>query len=249
MDTRNFFKFINAIYNGRHRTIKALCNNDISVEQWKRIIAYKRKKFEECTFTCYINSQEFREKVNIFHNKFKCTLEDYEQNYRFGIAFDINTDKWKYFSQKYHTIRKEEITLACKFLDELLNNKTTNLTNHKTLDESFHYNLDYNEKQFNYVYDFLINGKFLNTNTTLEDFIYYFSGKGNKAQNGLKWEGSKVNLALFINELCNTEGKKWEKAQNIFGVSGLSQSCNNTNYRKSDNNPFEKLTAQLKDIK
>lgn len=89
MDTRNFFKFIYAIYNGYHRNINAMCDGKLDIEDWGRVLAYKRKAFEECAFSYYIVSQQFRDKVGIYYNKFKESLANYEKSHWFDCDFDI----------------------------------------------------------------------------------------------------------------------------------------------------------------
>lgn len=247
MDTRNFFKFIYAIYNGYHRNINAMCDGKLDIEDWGRVLAYKRKAFEECAFSYYIVSQQFRDKVGIYYNKFKESLANYEKSHWFDCDFDINKERKRYFEQKYHIIRRREITLACDFLEKLLNEpKLISNNDKKVSNELFHYNLNYNEEQFKSIYTFLVDGKYLESTTALNDFIYYFSGKGDKPKNGLKWIDKKVNLAQFIDTLCNKEKKKWVIAELIFGEDGLRQSNGNTVYRKNDNNHFEDLKNTLK---
>lgn len=246
MDTKEFFSFINAIYDGYNRNVSAMCNETISIEHWAGKLSNKRKAFEACAFSCYVENKQFRDKVVIYYNRLKESLINYEKSHWFDYDFSINEDRRKHFEQKYHVIRRREITLACEFLDKLLNGSLDNPNNKELIDELSHYNLSYNDEQFKLIYDFLIEGKYIDTSITLENFIYYFSGKGEKIQNGLKWKNSKVNLALFLAELCNDEDKRWEKAKNIFGVDGLAQSYSNTAYRKNASNPFEELTMQLR---
>lgn len=245
MDTRKFFKFINAIYSGYYRNINALCDGKLDIEDWGRVLAYKRKGFEICAFSCYMESQLFRDRVGIYYNRLKKSLANYKKSHRFDYDFDINKNRRTYFEQKYHVIRRREISLACEFLEKLLNEPNLISYTDTVSDELSHYNLDYNEEQFKSIYNFLIDGKYLESTTDLNDFIYYFSGNGDKPQHGLKWINKKVNLALFLAELCNNEEKKWERAKNIFGIDGLAQSYSNTAYRKSTNNPFEGLKDTL----
>lgn len=247
MDTRNFFKFIYTIYNGYHRNINAICNGKLDIEDWGRVLSYKRKGFEICAFACYVESPLFRNKVRIYYNRLKESLANYEKSKWFDYDFDINKNRRTYFEQKYHIIRRREITLACEFLEKLLDEPNPISNKDIVSDELSHYNLDYNEEQFKSVYTFLIDGKYLESTTALNDFIYYFSGKGDKPKNGLKWIDKKVNLALFIDKLCNKDNRKWVKAKEIFGMDGLRQSNSNTTYRKDDNNPFKDLRKTLED--
>ena len=247
MDTRKFFKFINAIYSGYHRNINAMCNGKLDIEKWGIVLAYKRKGFEICAFACYVESPLFRDKVVIYYNKFKESLANYEKSHWFDYDFDINKNRRTYFEQKYHIIRRKEISLACEFLEKLLNEPNPISNNEKKVSNKLpHYNLDYNEEQFKSIYTFLVDGEYLESTTALNDFIYYFSGKGDKPHHGLKWIDKKVNLAQFIDTLCNKENKKWVIAELIFGEYGLRQSYGNTAYRKNDNNPFEDLKNTLK---
>lgn len=231
MDTRYFFEFITATYNGYNRIIDAMCNGTISIEQWAGKLSNQRKAFEECTFSYYIESQQFRNKVGIYYNKFKESLANYEKSHWFDCDFDINKDRRKYFEQKYHIIRRREITLACKFLEELMDKSNQISTKDKVTNELSHYNLNYNKEQFKFVYDHLISDKYIDSTTTLEDFIYYFSGNGNKPKNGIKWLSTKVNLSLFIGEFCFNVDKKWKIAKDIFGYNGLAQSYSNSNQK------------------
>lgn len=243
MDTRNFLKFIYAIYNGYHRNINAICNGKLDIEDWGRVLAYKRKGFETCAFACYVESPLFRDKVGIYYNRLKESLANYEKSNWFDYDFDINKNRRTYFEQKYHIIRRREITLACKFLEELMDksnqistkdkvtDKVTNEVTDEVTNELSHYNLNYNKEQFKFVYDHLISDKYIDSTTTLEDFIYYFSGNGNKPKNGIKWLSTKVNLSLFIGEFCFNVDKKWKIAKDIFGYNGLAQSYSNSNQK------------------
>lgn len=38
MDTRKFFKFINAIYNGYYRNINALCDGKLDIEDYNGVV-------------------------------------------------------------------------------------------------------------------------------------------------------------------------------------------------------------------
>ena len=38
MDTRKFFKFINAIYNGNYRNINALCDGKLDIEDYNVVV-------------------------------------------------------------------------------------------------------------------------------------------------------------------------------------------------------------------
>ena len=202
MDTRKFFKFINAIYNGYHRNINAICSGKLDIEDWGRVLAYKRKGFETCAFVCYVQSPLFRDKVGIYYNRLKESLANYEKSNWFDYDFDINKNRRTYFEQKYHIIRKREITLACEFLEKLLNEPKPIFVNDKESDELSHYNLDYNEVQFKSIYTFLVDGKYLESTTTSSTTSIDSSGNFSLSFLSIKAINSSTEVAfikLFLN--------------------------------------------------
>ena len=77
----------------------------------------------------------------------------------------------------------------------------------------------------------LINQGFLDINTPIEDFVYFFSGIGDVPKKNLIWVGSNVSLAIFLDSYfinINTDiPSKWKLAQKIFKKANLRQSLNN----------------------
>lgn len=122
-----------------------------------------------------------------------------------------------------------------------LNNDTTTKAN------DVYYTTSFSDKTLEKVYDYLIKRGCLHPETLLSDFIYYFTGRGEKAKDGLKWEGKdakKVRLAYFINTIIkggrDQDKSYWKKAEIIFAVKGLanSYSMSNSNNDNTSNEQF-----------
>lgn len=78
----------------------------------------------------------------------------------------------------------------------------------------------------------LIDKGYLDKNTSSDDFVYFFSGKGEAPKQNLKWVGNNVQLALFLDcyftMFKNDIPEKWKKAQIIFKKNGLRQALTNS---------------------
>ena len=94
-----------------------------------------------------------------------------------------------------------------------------------------YYTTNHTNKKLRRVYKYLVENGHLAEENPLPDFLYYFTGKGKKTNNSLKWSskrGAKVDLAFFLITITGGERKLecWKKAKTIFGVTGLAQSYN-----------------------
>lgn len=117
-----------------------------------------------------------------------------------------------------------------------------------------YYTTSFSDKTLQKVFDYLIKRGCLHTETLLSDFIYYFTGRGEKVNNGLKWDseiGGKVKLAYFINTIImggrDQDKSYWKKAEIIFGVRALGNSYSRSSSNK-DNSSNEQLQEDIKKL-
>ena len=83
-------------------------------------------------------------------------------------------------------------------------------------EQNFFLGLRIDEGQLPNVYDNLINkGWIVRSRTSLNNFIYYFTGKGFSPQNPIRWTGTEPILTLLL-ENMTTDEKRWAKAAIIF---------------------------------
>lgn len=77
----------------------------------------------------------------------------------------------------------------------------------------------------------LVNHGFLDKSTSVDDFTYFFSGKGTPPKQCLIWQGNNVELATFIDcyfvRLRDDFPKRWKVVQKIFNKKNLRQTLNN----------------------
>lgn len=78
----------------------------------------------------------------------------------------------------------------------------------------------------------LIERGYLDKSTSINDFVYFFSGRGNIPKQNLKWITNNVDLAFFVDSYCtkfkNGIPEKWKKAEIIFRRKGLRQALSNS---------------------
>ena len=113
--------------------------------------------------------------------------------------------------------------------------------------DNVYYTTSFSDKNLKKVFDYLIKRGCLHPETLFSDFVYNFTGRGEKAKDGLKWEGKdakKVRLAYFINTIIkggrDQDKSYWKKAEIIFAVKGLanSYSMSNSNNDNTSNEQF-----------
>lgn len=88
------------------------------------------------------------------------------------------------------------------------------------------------------LYDSLSDEGYIDRQTTKDDFIFYFSGKGNYPSKKLKWRGKKIILALLIAKLHTGHSTDWKTTEAIFedvkGDNLKKQFSNNKEDNKSE---------------
>lgn len=128
-----------------------------------------------------------------------------------------------------------ELGDAIRYIDKMMDIYGQNTTNTDTKEitankvANVHYMTTFSDKKLKKVYDYLIDNGHLEADNLLSDFIYFFTGRGKKVNNGLRWssnKGEKVNLAFFLQAIIGDDpkAKVWKKAEDIFGKKGLAQS-------------------------
>lgn len=71
------------------------------------------------------------------------------------------------------------------------------------------------DNQAEILYDCIVRDGFLE-DTSKEDFIYYFTGKGKKAQKKLKWRGNHIVLSVLLEQLFEPDKIDWDTAYSVF---------------------------------
>ena len=97
----------------------------------------------------------------------------------------------------------------------------------------------------------MIENGHLEADNLLPDFLYYFTGKGKKANHRLRWSTkyrAKVDLAFFLVAIVGGDrsAECWNKAKTIFGVTGLAQSYNQAPETSISERKISKETYKLK---
>lgn len=99
------------------------------------------------------------------------------------------------------------------------------------------------------LYDCLSTEGYIDSQTTKDDFIFYFSGVGGYPSNRIKWKGKKVQLAILIAKLHTSTSTDWKTTEAIFeGVKGdnLKKQYNNSKSDSKSEIIIEQLISKAK---
>ena len=99
------------------------------------------------------------------------------------------------------------------------------------------------------LYDCLFTEGYIDSQTTKDDFIFYFSGVGNYPSKKIKWKGKKILLAILIAKLHTRTSTDWKTTETIFeGVKGdnLKKQYNNSKSDSKSETIIEQLLSQAK---
>lgn len=99
------------------------------------------------------------------------------------------------------------------------------------------------------LYDSLYTQGYIDGQTTKDDFIYFFSGKGNYPSSKIKWKGKKILLAILIAKLHTGTLTDWKTTEAIFeGVKGdnLKKQYNNSRSEGKSEKTIEQIILRSK---
>lgn len=114
-----------------------------------------------------------------------------------------------------------------------------------------HYDETYTDSQLLYILTNFKDKGYIANSTNEKDFMYFFSGKGDVPEHGLKWSSTQIGLAVFLKVFYYNDNQIWKKAENIFGIGNLSKTYNckaESKKGKEHEVYFEKLLKEVKQM-
>lgn len=193
----------------------------------------KRKDFESCILEwCMNGDANLSHYLTIYKEKLEWYQKGYDKEFDRFVCSSENLEKNEIII--FFKFMREEMHVSIRFIDKIINeygkidmSNTCNMPANKVA--NVHYTTTFSDKKLKKVYDYLIENGHLEKENLLSDFIYFFTGRGKKVNNGLRWssnKGEKVNLAFFLQAIIGDDpkAKVWKKAEDIFGKKGLAQS-------------------------
>ena len=252
MNTKGLFDFYNVIYtyDKGDSVIKALCSGKMRFSRWVDSMFKKRKAFEACVFTCYLENDKFKEQLLIYENRFKQSLEGYVKSKWFDEEFDRKQNPCEFFTRKYHEVRKRQIELALEYIEKVKNPRTTNLSvqSETSVENVVPHFEGYSTEVITDVFEYLIDIKYLDAHTSKEDFLYYFTGEGEIPTNRLKWRANKVDTAIFVETLFGKSKKRWDITAYIFDELNNYANIYSRKFRTVFTDKEEKFQDALRSI-
>ena len=248
MDTSKLDNFVDIVETYHHTlSILGLIRRG-GLHEYLKDIRQKEKAFENGIIELYLEYGNNTDRVlSIYYDKLICGYKmlkrqrkllpplpsEAEYNTKqlslfYSCLTDFSLKAIKYISKILKTNYRQDIQDKRK-IDGFIND--TPQQNEPLNKNRVHYTTNLSDKKLKKVYEYLIENGHLEADNLLSDFIYFFTGRGEKVNNCLKWSserGAKVNLAFFLIAITGGERKTkiWEKAKVIFNKTGLAQSFN-----------------------
>ena len=169
----------------------------------------------DCIFIDYIQLVSLDDVDNLLHK----LLDRYIRGCK-GTDNSVSKQSWLSHTkalfdiQKFPTANLEAIREAIIHFCEQQMNATKVIDPTKLI--TAHYTSIKSTVNVDKLYECLITEGLIDTQTTKDDFIYFFSGKGNYPSKKIKWVGTKVKLAILIAKLHANSLTDWKTTEAIF---------------------------------
>lgn len=252
MDTSRIDDFIHVMQNPSTPIIvRGKIRRGENFHEFNKSIICKEREFEKCIIElCLVYGDNVNKALSIYRDK----LISVRSRYKVFIK-NAKNDEPK-FVRSFYMLMWDIAQMAIKYIDKIIN-KEENVVNTPTYAKKqkmqntsdVYYATNYTNKQLRRVYKYLIDNGHLEADNLLSDFIYFFTGRGKKVNDCLKWKSSKVGLAYFIDAIIVKGGTKdkqfWKKAETIFRESNLANKYSQS-VKNKDNSQNEKIANDIK---
>lgn len=243
--------FYNVIWTFKkgQETINALYSGELSLDSYAEMLYKKRRAYDASVLECcYRRKAGFL--LTIIFERLNPQLERYSN-------FDFNKEVEKgtraYWELEYHKVRYKELSTAIKNTKDILHSFGLKFSGHTIVEDTeitvrigdnYYYTQSYTDEQLELIYQRLLH-RYLDSNTKLEDFKYYITGRGdNVPAYGMKWLKDRAELAYFIDTFCDCK-RKYVIAEKIFSESRLASAV----YQSKKENPFKELKKEVDNMR
>lgn len=198
LSEKEYQKELDALYETSERTIRE------HIENYVQDIVLKED--------CDVAIDDFQNNLKQVQERME-TLSAKSDNVRASLAAnDTDTDQDKVqmaFCEKLIVFLQDLISRVEEWKEGSLSAQEAN-------EENFFLDLRVGEEQLPQIYHNLVDkGWIVKSKTSLNDFIYYFTGKGFSPLDPIRWKSTEPILTLFL-ECMTLEDKRWAKAALIF---------------------------------
>lgn len=248
MDTSKLDNFVDMIDTTHSKPNVLWLIKHVGSNEYRKDIRQKEMAFEKGVIEFYLEYGDNTDRVlRIYYDKlilgyktlykarkrlpliYLATESERQQSYFYTLLIDNSLKAIKYISKILNIDYRQDLQDKKKIAIFANDDDLQNIKYEPLNTNSVHYTTNLSDKKLKIVYEYLIENEHLEKDTLLSDFIYFFTGRGKKVNNGLRWsskKGEKVNLAFFLQAIIGDDpkAKVWKKAEDIFGKKGLAQS-------------------------
>lgn len=224
--------------NQNNREVKMLYNRELDYSKWREGVGRKHISFTHAVSSLIAgNEDEVLQTLTTFQRRLKKVLGEYESSIIFNIRYRYRENKYKFWEQHYHLFRREQVTRTITYIDGVLKEQEAKREASKRCSTDY-YHTQFSDEKLTRVYDYLMEQGYLQADNTLQEFVYYFSGRGEKPTKKLTWCGEfpMVKLSHFLHVIAGCDGEKWKKAKMVFTTAtNLAAALNNSSQNKFEN--------------
>lgn len=227
--------------------VKMLYNRELDHTKWKESISRKHISFTHAVSSLLAgNEDEVLQTLTTFRRRLKKVLVEYKSSIIFNIRYRYRENKFKFWEQHYHLFRRTQITSALTYIDWVMKEQEAKREASKRCSTDFYYT-QFSDEKLRRVYDYLMEQGYLQVDNTFQEFVYYFSGRGEKPTKKLTWCGkyAMVELSHFLYVIAKNDSTIWEKAKKVFTkATNLATALNNTSKNRYEK--YEWLEDKIK---
>lgn len=196
--------------------IRKLCTRELDFNKWKSDFKDDFAKFDQYIRENYPSDIALQNTLPHYKERLSRSLYNYSRSNRFAYTVSYEEDKRKFWEQQYHKLRYEIISAVLKSITDVVNSKKISKSASKSQPTDSYLYIGCSKNDIERYFDNLRENYMISKESSKDDFIYYFTGDGQKPNKKIQWVNQLKFLAIFISELYGSRDCEWKIVEQIF---------------------------------
>ena len=217
-------RIINRLFNkiafdnpdSQNSIIRKLCIREIDFNKWESDFKDDVVRFEQYIRENYPSDIVLQNTLPQHKNRLAQSLYRYSKSNRFAYPVSYEENVRKYWEQRYHKLRYEMISAVLKCITNVVDSKKTSKSTSNTQPTDVYLELGCKKNDLEKYFENLRENYMISKESNKEDFMYYFTGEGEKPQKRIQWVNQLKYLAIFIWLLYDGRPCEWKVVEKIF---------------------------------
>lgn len=212
--------------------IRKLCTYELDFNKWKSDFNEDVTRFDQYIREHYPADIVLQSTLPQYKSRLSTSLYRYSRSNRFAYSVSYEEDKRKYWEQQYHKHRYEIISVVLKSITDVVNSKKISKSASKSQPTDSYLYIGCSKNDIERYFDNLRENYMISKESSKDDFIYYFTGDGQKPNKKIQWVNQLKFLAIFISELYGSRDCEWKIVEQIFESKYNLKYLNNILYNQ-----------------